>query len=175
MNDRRTILADLPHLVREFFVELPAAWRRWREELSNDPMLFFRTPLIRIGLWILLGALLFIGLRTAIAFFAPPAAGRDFAEPTPTATLYVACTNPQCLHAHTVQQAMDFKAWPLACPRCGVASVYRASICDRCRNWYAIVPGKPDVCPTCAAREAKAAPVAEKFGPTNPDDEEDDW
>lgn len=175
MSERRTILTDLPHAVREYLVELPVAWRRWREDLSNDHTLFWRTPAVRIALWILLGVALLIGLRSLISFFAPAGAGRDFTAATPTATLYVACTNPQCLHTEAVQRPMDFKDWPLTCTACGVESVYRASLCDRCRNWYAVAPGKPDLCPACAARDAKAAPVVEQVGPKNPDDEEDDW
>ena len=155
---------------------LPVNYRQWREDLKEDPTLFWRTPVVRIALCVAAGLVLLIGLRSLIGFLAPDGSDPNFIEATPMATLYVACTQPQCLTHYTTQQQMDFSHWPLTCDKCGGESVYRATLCQRCRSWFATAPNMPEVCPLCAGRDAAKAPVVtDRKKSANPDDDEDDW
>lgn len=173
--DRIPSAADLPHRVRQFLADAPAAWSRWRRDLAANPALLWRTPAARLAAWVVLGAAIIILARVGVAVLSPGASGSAFVEPTRTATLYVACTNPECLRSAIVQQPMNFDGWPLTCAACGAPSVYRARLCPTCRSWYATIPGKPPICPACAAASARPPPDAQTKRPTDPDDEEDDW
>ena len=177
MNERRfSALADLPHAIRRQWTDLPVNYRQWRDDLKADHSLFWRTTAVRIGLWILLGVAVLIGLRALMGISGFSAVGPLREEPTPLATLYVACTSPVCRHPYVSRQAMDFNDWPLKCPQCEAESVYRAHLCPECREWYAIAPQTPGACPTCADRAAARAPSDDDSAKSsNPDDDEDDW
>ena len=178
MSDRRLPnLAELPIAIQRQLALVPVSYRQWREDLRADHTLFWRTPAVRIAIWVAAGLVLLVGLLSLIGRLAPADADSAFVEATPMATLYVACTQPQCLFSFTTQQDMDFNRWPLTCTKCGGESVYRAKLCPRCRTWFATAPNMPDACPRCAARDAAKASVADgpKKKSAHPDDDEDDW
>jgi predicted RNA-binding Zn-ribbon protein involved in translation (DUF1610 family) len=175
-DSHRSPLADLPHRVRDEWQALPGRWRAWRADFDEDPTLIWRTPVVRIiGIVILGIGLLLLGqwLITGLS----PTSGGAFAEATPTATLYVACTNTQCRHHFTITTPMDFDEWPVTCPECGEKTAYRASRCPDCGQWFAVVPGAAKACPHCAAREAarEADTVVPDAGPASSHDDEDPW
>lgn len=176
-EDRLPSLANLPHRIRAGLANWPAGYRQWREDLRQDPALLWQTPAVRIVLWIVLGIILVSGLYWAIATFTPSGTDSLFVEPTPLATLYVACTNPDCRAHYNTKQPMDFDSWPLKCEQCGSESVYRAKLCSVCRRWFATAPGQPTGCPFCATRhKAEQTPeTIDSDKPTNIDDEEDPW
>jgi hypothetical protein len=102
--------------------------------------------------------------------------GTQFAERTPWATLYVACTNPACRATYSTQKALDFDEWPLTCERCGQATVYRASRCPKCKAWFATAPGEQPACPHCAARRLREEAIDTEVRPRpTGDDAEDPW
>ena len=176
-HHRLPSLPDLPHRVRESLADWPTRFRQWRDDLRKDPSLLWRTTAVRILLWLALGTALLVGLRSGINALTPGVRGVHVEEPTPYATLYVACTNPACRHQFVSKQPMDFDDWPLTCPKCGQPTVYRAQLCPVCRQWFATAPGQPAECPFCAERQ-KATDEPERIGPelpTNPDDAEDPW
>ena len=177
MSHRRfAAIADLQDTLRRQWADLPVNLRRWRDDVKEDRSLLWRTPAVRISLWILAGIIVLVAVRTLIAAVTPSTTSTIFVEPTPLATLYVACTDAQCRHSYVSRQPMDFDDWPLACETCQAEAVYRAKLCDKCRSWFATAPNQPDFCPTCAARAAAAAPVKdEPKDPSNPDDKDDDW
>ena len=173
--DHRPSLANLPHKLRQNIAEWPVKLRQWRSELREDPTLFWRTPLVRVGLWVSLGIVAIV-VASWLTSALTPRGGGEFREPTPMATLYVACTNPDCRATNTVELPMDFGDWPLKCDKCGQESVYRAHLCPTCKHWFATAPGEPPECPFCAAKRAAAQPVEPApTGPVNADDEEDPW
>ncbi len=157
---------------------MPDAYRQWREDLKEDPSLFWRTALVRIAIWIILGIAILVGGQLLINSMRPSDAARgERASATALATLYVACTHAECLAAFTSKQPMSFREWPLACEKCKRQSAYRAQICAACREWYATAPDQPLECPRCAAaarvKAEKERPKPKKKG--SKDDEEDDW
>jgi DNA-directed RNA polymerase subunit RPC12/RpoP len=165
--------AEVPHRVREHVADWPRACRQWWLDFKTDPLLLWRTPLVRISLWCLLGiaVLLLAHFGGNWVSTADPAA---FTEPTQTAILYVACTSSTCGHAFRSEQALDFNDWPLTCPQCAGATAYRAELCGRCRRWFATPPGADTACPHC--RQKTTPKVAEEAAaPPNPDDAEDPW
>jgi hypothetical protein len=171
-------LAEIPHQIRTQVQSLPDRWREFREAFQEDPAAIWHSPLTRIAGWILLGIVILVIGWLLIGMISPPdTGGGAFTTATPTATLYVACSNPNCAHDYTTRQKMDFDDWPLICPECGQESVYRATRCDVCRQWYSTAPGAPDACPHCAARAAQkpveAAPTPDR--PAVSDDAEDPW
>ncbi|MBN2446821.1 MAG: hypothetical protein JXO22_08850, partial [Phycisphaerae bacterium] len=95
--------------------------------------------------------------------------------PTAMATIHVACTNPDCLADYVTQVPMDFKAWPMKCRQCGQQTVYRAALCHKCRQWYAVRPGQPRECPHCARPPEPAAAPADTKPEEHTDDDEDGW
>lgn len=157
---------------------MPDAYRQWREDLKEDPSLIWRTPLVRIAIWIILGIAILVGGQLLISSLRPAGSVRgERAAATALATLYVACAHADCLAAFTSRQPMSFREWPLACEKCKRQSVYRAQICPTCREWYATAPDQPPKCLRC---EAAAGAQAEKERPKpkkkgNKDDDEDDW
>lgn len=176
MNRRLPSFADLPNRVREGLAGLPARWREWREGFRADPAILWRTPVLRVAALVALLLAAGLTLRWAIGLLAPGGRGQVFEQPTPWATLYVACTHPDCRAAYTTQQPMDFKAWPLKCERCGRPTVYRATRCPACRQWFASVPGAPATCPRCAEKTAAPQPAELPRRPSaTGDDSEDPW
>ncbi len=176
-GQRRPSLSDLPHRIREGLATWPDRLRDWWHEVGREPAMLWRTTGVRVLLWILLGAVLILGARWLTAALTPGAAGLRDGQATPYAILYVACTAEECRAHFTSRQAMDFDAWPLKCPRCGADTVYRATVCDRCRQWYATAPGQPRGCPLCAkmGSEAPVDPQQTERADDHPDDLEDPW
>ncbi|MBK9126967.1 MAG: hypothetical protein IPM13_04115 [Phycisphaerales bacterium] len=176
MDERpSTRLQDVPHLLRDRLDALPDRWAAWREAFREDPALLFRTPAFRILLWIVGGLILLFAAQALIRGLTPPGAQGAGERATPWAVLYVACSDPACLHATSTRQARDFKAWPLTCEQCGKRTVYRAAQCATCARWFAVGPGEAAVCPHCA----RTAPAAKAPEPPKPqrrsDDAEDPW
>lgn len=179
--------ADLPHKLRatlESAEQVRGDWitalRRWREAVREDPLVIWRTPAVRIAVFVILAVVAFFGARWAIPTFTPAAGGRNFEKATDTATIFVACTRPDCLDQRSVKLPMDpanwKERWPLACEKCGQKSVYRAQRCAECRRFFATAPGAPAGCPHCAAKKAASSKPAK--GPTSRptgDDSEDGW
>lgn len=166
--------AELPHQVRAAAFGLRGRLRAWGAEVKEDPTLLWRTPLIRISFYLLLGIGLFLGVRWGTG--ALVAAGAAKPPPPPTAMLYVVCTNPECLHSFAVTVARDFKEWPMKCGACGQLAVFRGTVCKVCRNWYAVAPGGPDGCPHCRKKTNAAKPASKpKSKPATGDDAEDGW
>ena len=149
---------------------------RWCADLREDPGRLWRGPVPRLLGLVLLGLAAVLGLHWLIGGLA----GRTLALPSeqvaPRATLYVACTNAGCWAAYTTQQPMDFKAWPMKCEKCGALTVYRATLCPTCRQWYAVAPGQPPACPHCAAKTAVPDSKPASIDPQKSrDDAEDPW
>lgn len=177
MGYPRISLSDLPHLIREYLEALPLRVRAWRDRVRQDPSALWRSPAVRIALWIILGVLTYFAVATLIRMLTPgPARGDTHEVATPTALLRVACTRTSCLHAATIERPRSFRDWPVRCDACGSEAMYRARACPECRRWFATAPGAPDACPHCAARK-QAVPVrpASEAAPTSSDDEEDGW
>lgn len=175
MPPARRFLAELPHRGRVWLAAWPERWRAWRAELREDPTVLWRTPAIRLGGLALAGIALLAAAHVLTAALTPAAAPGALQAPTRTATLYVACTNPACLTSFVTRQPMDFRDWPLECPQCGQSSVYRATVCRACGQWFATVPGSSKECPHCAARAAQATRPALKAPSASSDDDEDPW
>ncbi len=168
-------LSDLPHQVREQLEALPERVQNWRAALRDDPGALLRSPVTRYaGLFLLLLAAggTLVWLSNA---FTPGLGPGQSEEATPTATLFVACTNPDCLADAVVRQPRDFSGWPLTCEKCRQPTVYRARRCPACGGWFAVAPGQAADCPLCAraARARQSAPSGPK--PDKPQDPEDWW
>lgn len=152
-----------------------ADWKQWKQDVRDDPAVLFRTPGVRIGLLLAFGLLGLWGARVlSRSIVSPELLGAD-ARPTRVATLYVACATG-CGYFEPISRPMDFKDWPMTCPKCSEKDVYRAKPCGRCRGWYAVRPGATDDgCPICrrAAQPKASAPVQSQ--PTDPHDREDGW
>jgi hypothetical protein len=176
-GQRLPSLSDLPHRIREGLATWPDRLRDWWHEVGREPVILGPTPGGGVLLWILGGGVFFRGAGWLTAALTPGAAGLRDGQATPYAILYVACTAEECRAHFTSRQAMDFDAWPLKCPRCGADTVYRATVCDRCRQWYATAPGQPRGCPLCAKRgsEAPVDPQQTERADDHPDDLEDPW
>lgn len=176
-NDLRTRLADIPHRLRDLFETLPARWNEWREAFRQDPAVLWAGPIPRIAGIIVAGTLCLILGNWLIQGLRPAGPAGTFAEPTPFATIHVACTNPDCLHHETRKVDIDFDDWPMTCDKCGRESVYRAKLCRKCRNWYATAPGASERCPHCQRGTAEeSAPTPHRARqPANPDDLDDPW
>lgn len=178
MPDRpRLSLAELPHRFRDELAALPGHWRNWRENIKQDPAALWQGPISRLLLLALVGTALLLGIRwlsTSLSAL-PPEMKNE--EPTPFATLYVACTNPDCLAHYTTQQPMDFDNWPLTCEQCGQPTVYRATRCPDCRQWFATTPDQPETCPHCTAREheRRESETPAIVPREHSDDAEDPW
>ncbi|MCG3127716.1 MAG: hypothetical protein CHACPFDD_02586 [Phycisphaerae bacterium] len=149
-----------------------ADYSRWRADLRDDPTLVWRTrPIIFAITGIVLIGIAF-GIQALANHWVAAASGsRVFEKPTPTATVYVACANPNCLDAAVLQLPMNFRAWPLPCATCGGASVHRAELCKSCRTWYAASQGP---CPHCTAKAAPPKTLTPRK-PSKPGDSEDGW
>jgi hypothetical protein len=175
MSDRRTPdLAELPHRIRDWWRSLPQHWNEWREGLREDPTLFWRTPLIKISFICIGTVLFFVAVDALIAGLAPPSTGSGTTEATPTATLYVICTNSDCRHRFSVTKPMDFDAWPITCTKCGQNTVYRATRCTVCGHWRAKDHGN---CPFCTGQATPTPAEKPDPDPRRPrtDDDEDPW
>ena len=177
MTDKRQrALSELPHRVREEVQHLPDRLRDVREGFRNDPAAILSSPLVRLALILLFVVLAIFAVTWLVRGLTPTAGPGHFEEATPWATVYVACTNPDCLAHYTTQVAMDFDEWPLTCEKCGQETVYRAKRCPVCREWYAQRPGQSDECPHCAARaRQKAAEQTPDRPQQRGDDAEDPW
>lgn len=178
MSDQPPIpsASKLPHLIREKVGELGESVQTWKADLRENPAQFLASPLVRIPFWIVVGIVLLLLGRAAISAWTPTQAGRNFEQATTTATVYVACTNPSCLHSFQAQVPMDWKKDPLTCSKCGQKSAVRATLCSKCRQWYAVPADRAAGCPLCAARAAAAAskPTKKKTA-EHSDDAEDGW
>jgi len=167
---------QLPRLAREALGRLSGWSRSLRSELHFNAANLRGLPLLRVGLFVVLGIAAIVGVRYGIAALAVSAGGGGPREaPTPLATLYVCCTNPVCRACDTVQAPMDFAAWPMICPDCGQAAVYRAELCPKCRRWFATAPGAAEDCWHCRADAARRQPATKKSRSGDPDDAEDGW
>lgn len=175
MSDNRLpSAADLPHQAREAVLGFRERYRAWQLEVKDDPTLLWRTPAIRITFYLILGIAILFAARWATHTLVDAGASVDPAKKK--ATLFVACTNPECLKSGNSSVAMDFKEWPLKCDTCGQPTVYRATLCKVCRNWYAIAPAGTDGCPFCRKKAAAAKPTTKpKAKAANGDDAEDGW
>jgi hypothetical protein len=168
-------LANLPHRFRERIESLPDDWRTFREQLQANPAAIWESPVVRFGGLAILLILAGWALTWLVGGLTPGgSAARD--EATPWATVYVACTNPECQAAYQTTCPMEFDDWPMTCEKCGQETVYRATRCGQCRKWYAEAPGTATGCPHCAARKARqqADAPARRERPTG-DDAEDPW
>jgi len=173
---RHNLLSDLPHRLREHREQLLADLRRWGAEVREDPTLLWRTAAVRVGLWVVLGVVVLLTARALTRSLVSLAREGQGEQAAPVAILRVACASTSCRHTYTSHQPMDFAAWPMVCPRCGQATVYRAKLCPKCHRWYGTVPGAPKVCPLCSAPEAPGQPDEQPApAPENPDDAEDPW
>lgn len=177
LSDRRIpSLAEIPHRIRQQLRDLPGRWRTLREDIRQDPSRFWQSPLVRVPAYVLLGAVLLVSLSYGIRALTPGGTLAVHERPTATATLYVACTNPECRATYRTQQLMDFDDWPLECEKCGQKTVYRAQRCRECRRWFANVPGEKSTCPHCASRKAAQQRVEPLSRPSpTGDDIEDPW
>ncbi len=177
MTDKRQrALSELPHRVRDEVQHLPDRLRDLREGFRKDPSVFLSSRLVRLGLVLLLAVLAIFVVNWFIGGLTPSTGAGRFEEPTPWATLYVACTNPDCLAHSNMQVTMDFDQWPLTCEKCEQQTVYRATRCAVCRDWYAQQAGQADECPHC---EVRAHQRAAEQTPDRPqqtgDDAQDPW
>ena len=171
-EDRTSPLADLPDRIREQSAEVKVSLHQWWSNVQEDPSLLWRTMIVRVLLWLVLGICAFLVVRGLSRSLLPAGPAASSEVPAPQATLYVACVNPVCLEACTTQQSMDFSAWPLTCRKCAQQTVYRAKPCRKCRQWYATAPGNPDRCPFCALPEPEEPEEPADTGPVHPDDDE---
>ncbi|MBI5863502.1 MAG: hypothetical protein HZB38_03115 [Planctomycetes bacterium] len=160
---------------REARANWRADFRQWRADVRENPALIFRSLGVRLLLWAALGIVMFYVVSRVFINLAPSATEGRLAR-TRLATLYVACTNPDCLHGATTEQTLDFKAWPLTCEQCGKQTAYRATLCPKCRNWFAAAPGGPSDCPLCK-RKSTTQPTSKpaRKRSDDPDDREDGW
>lgn len=167
-------LADLPHRVRDQVETFAGNWKQWRSDVREDPSLLWRSAVIRIPAWIIIGLALYFGLRGLLGgIFSGPT---DVGDSTPLATLYVVCTNPDCAHHFQTRRPIDFADWPIACPVCNQMTVQRARLCPKCRHWVAIAPGDGSgSCPHCAAVNPVLDQSPAESGAIDPDDIEDGW
>ncbi len=168
-------LADLPDRIREQSEEAKANLRQWCNDAREDPSMLWRSTVLRVLFWLILGICALLLVRGLSRSLLPSEETMNTEQAAPLATLYVACVNPACLESYATQQAMNFNAWPLTCRKCGQQTVYRAKLCPKCRHWYATAPGEPVRCPYCAPPETEETQKAPKTGPTDPDDAEDPW
>lgn len=165
--------SKLPHLVREGANQAGATLNQWKAELRENPAQFLSSPLVRYPVYLLIAVALFFAVRFAIHAWTPAAAGRNFEQPTQTATLYAACSDAGCREAFKAAVPMNWNGEPLTCPRCKRQTGARAKLCDRCRGWY--VPGGTAGCPLCAERERAASRPARERPQRSGDDAEDGW
>ncbi len=168
-------LSDLPHRIREQLQTLPELAHDWHARLRSDPGAVLRSPLLRLAGLLLLLIAAGGSLAWLAGAFTPAIDPGRIEAATPTATLFVACTNPDCLADAVVKQPRDFSAWPLPCQKCGRPTVYRARQCPTCGGWFAAAPGQVPVCSLCAraARARESRPADAK--PDKPPDAEDWW
>lgn len=169
-------LTQLPHKVREATGDFRSNWSQWRRDVRANPSILLQSLPVRLAFWMLVAVAFFFVVTRIMTALAPDAsAGRE--EATSVATIYVACSNPDCGRSQVANPRVDFKEWPMTCAACGKATVYRASMCRKCRNWIAAVPGhSPDCVPCRRAADAKrpATKPARKES-DDPDDVEDGW
>jgi hypothetical protein len=197
MSQDRPSLAELTHRLREGFAARRAAWREWRSTVRQEPGRLWHSPLTKIGLLLVLALTAVLALQWLGGALIPGGLSWSYAqEGTREATLFVACTNPACRASYTTHQPRDFRDWPLRCKKCGEETVYRATRCPTCRQWYAMSPGShpsslisdpsslisgggsaASLCPFCAAKQAEQKPVeaAPPQAPQHTDDAEDPW
>lgn len=172
-------MARLPHRLREAVSGLPVRLRQWRADIRDDPWIIWRSPATRIGIWCALGLVLILIIQAGIDWTRPADVKQHLDKATPWTTLFVSCANPLCRHSFTAHTAMDFRNWPMSCEKCGARSVYRATRCTRCGQWYALAPGQGPGCPNCAERDAREKAGREQAKPmerpANPDDAEDGY
>ena len=167
-------LSELPHRLRAQLAGWAARWRDYRAS-PRETNLALRRGLLYVGIVIVIVLAVFLGVRWLTGWITPGGLGALADQPSPTATLYVACTNPNCRTFDTVIKPLDFKDWPLRCSKCGGLTVYRATQCPTCRQWYARAPGGPVGCPFCAEKARKAEPPPVQKPSQRSDDEEDPW
>jgi hypothetical protein len=169
-------LSELPHRFRERLAALRTRWRDYRDECRETPGIARHRPLLKIGALILVVLAAILGVRWLTSWITPGGSASLADQRTPTATLYVACTNPGCRTFFTTLQPMDFKNWPLKCAGCGALAVYRATQCPTCRHWHGLAPGGPVGCPFCAEKTQQAEPFpTSRATPHHSDDDEDPW
>jgi len=167
----RDTLGHLSDRLRERKEDFSSNFSQWKADVREDPSLLWRTPAIRWSLIVLL-AIGAVVTSIYVTQSLTPAAGEGWEAATRTATIYVACTDPACRRSHAAQVPMSFRDWPMKCDFCGGERVYRATLCPRCRGWFATAPGESTECPLCAA----AAPTAETpTAATRPVDPDEDW
>jgi predicted RNA-binding Zn-ribbon protein involved in translation (DUF1610 family) len=169
-------LTQLPHKMREAAGDFRSNWSQWRRDVRANPSILFQSLPVRLAFWLVVAVAFFFCVTRIMKALTPDAsAGREAA--TSVATVYVACANPDCGKSQIANPRVDFKAWPMTCAACGKATVYRATVCKKCRNWIAMVPGQPPDCPHCrraAAAKRPATKPARKES-DDPDDREDGW
>ncbi len=169
-------VTGLPHRLREGLEHLPQNFRDWRQELSENPWAIFQATPIRIGSILALVILLILALTRIVGALQPASTGTFSEQATSYATLYVACTNPDCMEHFTVKRPMNFHDWPVKCPECGQETGYRAERCPTCGHWFATRPGQPPTCPFCARRHATEQPSPTDNRPRQTgDNDEDPW
>lgn len=170
---------DAPNLTSSFADRVErwkANLRAWREDIKTDPAAIWNPQPVRIALWVTLGIILLIAARWASTALLPRGDAGKTEAPTTLATLYLACAEHACRHSFTARVERDQVNWPLLCEKCGGKSAWRATLCKKCRNWWAKAPGSAPGCPYCeerALQEAKAHP--EKPAASRPRGEDDDW
>lgn len=179
MDGRSTLVSAVWGRLRTWLTGVHENARDIRDAVREDPAAVANSPVVKIGIWIVIALTGLIAVQWFLAAVTPKPANFGNDQPTPYSTLYVACTNLDCLAAYTSQQKMTFTGWPLKCDKCGQKSIYRARRCGTCREWFAKASGPPtesSPCPLCARkRAAEVKTVEEKKKANNPDDEEDGW
>lgn len=168
-------MPDFSSRVKEAATDFRSDWSQWRSDVLRNPALLFQSLPVRITIW-LLGAFALYMIISWVVVGANRQGVVVVEQATPTATLYVACTNSECLKSATVTQSRNFKEWPLKCENCGKLSLYRATLCKACREWFSAAPGGPAECLLCKRKAIKATvsqPV--KKLSEDRDDREDGW
>lgn len=172
-NRRLQDLANIPDKLRDQAADLPDQVRQLKDDLRSDPSRLWRNPMARIIGWVLLAGVIYAIAHLGIAMFVGSLDSSEFVEPTKTATVHVACTNPECRTSYVANPPIEFTNWPMTCEQCGQPTVYRAKLCRSCGQWYANVPGQPDDCPHCAARREAAEPTRPRRTTDDPLESED--
>lgn len=123
----------------------------WLEACRNEPALIWRTPAVRIVVFVIAAVLLVKSVGWGFTLLAPGGA-----EPVPraeTADFHVVCTNPDCGKQFVINREFGFDDFPVTCPFCRKQSGASARNCNSttCKGrWVApVVGGGRLTCPVC--------------------------
>ena len=136
-TQRNRLIEWFALLKEEWLPSQRARMADWCEACREEPILIWRTPTIRYGVYGL-GGLAGVWFLAWGMSLLEPAPVKDARPRADTANYHVVCGNPDCGHHFMITRKFGFNKFPVECVRCNQSSGRRATRCNSpaCRGQY---------------------------------------